>query len=431
MKYLRRQWQDSTGILLTTTLMLAGGVISTLAWVPEAQWFDGQVAIVGLLPLLWLACTSRAQSFFAVLGYFVIADRCMPDVVSSYTGWGALGGLTVALAHVLMMTGVWVMAWTSPLWNRLFRLLLVMTLTTLPPLGTFAFASPMLAAGWLFPGMGLWGVALLMMAWFLCFACAQLMVDWWKYRAVPPRNWSASWPAIAVYLLPALALVLLAVALTVDQRYQLPQPPAGWRAVSTKLGRLPPRLEDRYEPQAELIRLVDTTLSDAAVTVVMLPEEIGGVWEPRYEWLWLAASARHPGKTIVVGFDVPSGHGNEFTDRALFLRDGRVIGSAAAAIPVPIGSWRPWNSPHAPMQYWVSPSVQIDRHRAASIFCYEELLLWPWLSAHLQGGEQLALVFANHWFSDSNSLDFAQLQSSQAWARLFGWPILRSVNGPR
>ena len=416
-------------IALVATSLLAGGAISVVAWLPEAHRFDGQIAFVGLLPLLWLACASRAQSFFAVLGYFLFADRCVPEVVSSYTGWGELSGLTVALAHVLLMTGAWAMAWTSRPWSRLFRLCLIMVLTTLPPLGAIAYASPLLAAGWLFPGLGLRGVVLLMLAWCTCFSCAWLMVDRWQHRATSHRRWDASWPVIAVYLLPLLALVLLVTSVVINSLYKPPSPPVGWLAVSTQLGKFPDPLEDRYQRHVELIRLVDAELAKAEVSLVMLPEEIGGFWEPRYEWMWLAASARHPGKTIAVGFDVASGRGNEFTDQALFLRDGKIIASAAAAIPVPIGSWRPWSSPHAPMKFLDAPLVQIDGRRAVAVFCYEELLLWPWLLAHAQGSDPLALVFVNHWFSRSNALGFAQSQSSQAWARLFGWQTLRAVNG--
>ena len=426
---LQGERRGPVSIALVATSLLAGGAISAVAWLPEAHGFDGQIAFVGLLPLLWLACASRAQSFFAVLGYFLFADRCLPEVVSSYTGWGELSGLTVALVHVLLMTAIWTMAWTGHPWNRLFRLCLVMALTTLPPLGAIAYASPLLAAGWLFPGMGLLGGALLLLAWCICFSCARLMVDRWHYRATSYRRWDASWPPVAVYLLPVLALVLLVISVVVNRHYQPPSPPAGWFAVSTQLGKFPDRLEARYERHAELIRLVDATLAKAEVSLVMLPEEIGGFWEPRYEWMWLAASARHPGKTIAVGFDVASGRRNEFTDQALFLRDGRVIASAAAAIPVPIGSWRPWSSPHAPMQFLDAPLVKIDGRRAVAVFCYEELLLWPWLLAHAQGNDPLALVFVNHWFSRSNALGFAQSQSSQAWARLFGWHTLRAVNG--
>jgi apolipoprotein N-acyltransferase len=411
----------------------AGALLACAAWIPGA---DGHIALVWLLPIFWALCSSRLSAASCVGCYFFVVSRDIPLAIAQFTGVHLGYAMVPVIGHTLAMAGLWGAAWTRKLIPRVFRLGLVLLLTNIPPIAAIGFASPLLSSGWLYPGMGWMGLVLTFLTWSFAFVWIAAIRSWWVYRAQCMRrrsigHWVARWPIAVAFALPFLSGMLLVAASILNAAPAPPAPPKSWHGVQTHFGRYPSALVDQYARHNALITIVRPALNGAA-NVVVLPEEVGGVWQARIAWLWQGLTQSLPHKKLIVGFDVLDSAAL-FSNRALMLQDGRVVASVAARIPVPIGSWRPWAPMHAPMRWFENGLLYVDQTSVAVIFCYEELLLWPWFisALHMQSAQSnppVALVMVNHWFASNTSINDAQMRSSESWARLFGLSVLRVVN---
>lgn len=419
---------------------MTGVLLAALAWHPSTPLGIGALAVLWLLPIAWALCPSRGCASLFIGAYFLVVGRDIPAAIAQFTNMPFLWAVALVILHALVMCIVWGVAWSGKPIRRTVGLGVVLLLTNTPPLVAIGFASPLLAAGWLFPSTGVWGLVLTFVSWCLAFACMSAMQSWWRYRAQYQRyqrrtmwHWAARWPLAVAAGLPTMLVVLLAVAIRTNLAFPYPAPVLGWQGVSTQLARYPlESLDAQYTRQTVLLDMARTAMESA--NVVVLPEEVGGVWQARMAWLWHGLTRAQPQKTLVVGFDVLD-RPALFSNRALVLQAGKVVDSVAARIPVPIGSWRPWAQPHAPMRWFDDGLLTIQNTPVAVIFCYEELLLWPWLVSAVHAPPStppVALVMVNHWFAPTrSSIDDSQMRSSQAWARLWGWPVVRVVNkGP-
>ncbi len=106
-----------------------------------------------------------------------------------------------------------------------------------------------------------------------------------------------------------------------------------------------------------------------------------------------------------------------------------------ATMTMPISLWRPWHEKkHYPFDITQLTRVIPTAHgQAAYLICWEEMLLWP-LTVKMtlyQGQERprLLITSSNQWFTNT-STSVTQERSIAVQARLWGLPLLRSVNWP-
>jgi apolipoprotein N-acyltransferase len=184
-----------------------------------------------------------------------------------------------------------------------------------------------------------------------------------------------------------------------------------------------------------LIRAVDNSIrSSPQPDLVLLPEGVAGLREPRVGWHWseLAKTAKTQGITIAVGASVIA-HRDETGEPVHFINTLELMGSHAgelrAQASVPIGSWRPWaRSGHYPERWWTKPDQVMAKNEAVgAVLCWEELMVWPWLS-HWAEGSQVLLVASNTWFDPSGRIDFAQRRATFAMAKLLDFTFARAAN---
>jgi apolipoprotein N-acyltransferase len=387
-----------------------GAVVAASAWMPLN--LPAQLGMLWFFVLCWSAVPSRLAAFELVMAYYAVTGRDVPMVIHRFTELPPASAAIITLLYSAAIAALWALAWKRDPLQRMLGLTVVLLVTTLPPLGGFIYGSPLLAAGWLFPGTGLWGIFMLVASWITAF--------YWFHESKPKYKTTAA----TVFG----ALVLVSVVTNAQWR----APEAGFiYPVHTHLPRYPALLTEQYRRQLELTQTAMEALKQP-LPVVVMPEEIAGTWQARYAWLWEEVNQAYlkEQKTLIVGFDTkPDQYAN--TAKIFGKKPPNQI-DIYARIPAPIGGWKPWSEAHIPLRWTDTATADLQNSPVALFFCWEELLLWPWLVTALDRSEQPqnAIIMVNHWFTQGLDIGDAQARSSQAWARLFGWSHLRVVNTP-
>ncbi|BAP81946.1 conjugal transfer protein TraB (plasmid) [Bradyrhizobium diazoefficiens] len=76
---------------------------------------------------------------------------------------------------------------------------------------------------------------------------------------------------------------------------------------------------------------------------------------------------------------------------------------------------------------FANPVVESAGHRVAPLICYEQLLVWPVLQSMLHSPDVLVAI-GNDWWTAGTNMLAIQRASTEAWARLFGLPLVLSFN---
>lgn len=77
--------------------------------------------------------------------------------------------------------------------------------------------------------------------------------------------------------------------------------------------------------------------------------------------------------------------------------------------------------------FFANPSMMVAGRRAAPLICYEQLIVWPVLQSMLHKPD-LIIGVGNGWWADGTSIIAIQRASIEAWARLFGLPLVLASN---
>ncbi len=281
---------------------------------------------------------------------------------------------------------------------------------SVPPLGAVGQLSPLLLAGYWFPGAG-WAGLLAMLALLAGMTAARQTL----------RAGSL-----------ALALVL---ALVSNGVISTPQSPPWLTTTTTHLpgydGTL--SVEDFAIRQNRLMSLAQPWLRHARPgDVLVFPENAAGPWGYVGETLWapIADQARSRGVVILLGASVPTGIDQTWYNAAVLL--GVERGQVTAHQPVPLSSWRPGGRDSAVTDWGRTGYREIAGHRIALSFCYESILGWPVLWQFLsQDPPEVIVELANHhWESPDSEETRIQRKALMGIGRLFGVPVLFADNRP-
>ena len=371
------------------------------------------------------ACAIAAVYYAAALWPLIPGARNFfgPDV-SALVAIGLWGSASLLLALP------WLLMWSPRHREAIWRAPVAIVLTVFPPLGIIGWASPLTAAGILFPGTGWWGV----------FFCAASM------------GALAVWPART-------AAVMTALSFALNVSFHSPRPPLEWEAVNTAFGGVAHGNTDPIAEYADAQWIQQKALTTGA-KVLIFPETIVPTWTPATDTFWQQTldRLRTSGKTILVGTRVPipshdaeparydfsadlaalggqrlptsrTGHRTEAGfpyDNALVVR-GAETGSFQQRVPVPIGMWNPLKPMSARLNLNSPGVIVVHGQRAAILVCYEQLITWPVLISMAQRPTVLVAVANDYWVADTPIPSF-QLAAVRAWARLFRLPYFSAVN---
>jgi apolipoprotein N-acyltransferase len=304
-----------------------------------------------------------------------------------------------------------------------------------PPLGIIGWASPVTAAGLLFPGTGWIGLT------------ATVVL------------------ASAVAVMPRSALLVSVPFMLVANAFYSPDPspPPGWTGVDTNLGHSRNR-----NPLAAYTRMqsVQAVVQASNANVLILPESIVEGWTEATDLFWEETTdlLRGSGRTVLVGattlvdrFSETAHRSIDFSADVAALRstgdERESLGNLGAApitaparpyrntimvrgdqfgtfdqrVPVPIGMWKPLTDSGVPLNLLGSGTVQLAGKRAAVLICYEQLIVWPALTA-LMDEPDLLIAIANVAWVRGTPVPNCQAAVVRCWARLFRLPIVSATN---
>jgi hypothetical protein len=393
------------------------------------------IASAIFMPAFALAQSTRRTSYGAALSYYGAA--LWPIIPGAKNFFGpdvsVLAALTLWLFAAAILAVVWPLVWSANRRQAIWRSPVGLLLTVIPPLGIIGFASPLTAAGFLFPHT----------AWCGLLACALL------------TGALAAWPRRAVIATTCFALA--ANALHFDD----PQPLPGWRGVNTNFGAI---AHERVHPVTEYqaAQWIQQYALSASAKVIVFPETVVSTWTEATEAFWQETlhRLRASGKTILVGARIPisSRHRvkvpHDFAAELAALRgrrsspfprqpfqkpntvfsyDNAVIvrgadtATAVQRIPVPIGMWNPFQAHGARINLFARTVTPIAGERAAVLVCYEQLLTWPLLSSFVHNPTIFVAVANDHWAAGTPIPAF-QTAAVRAWSRLFGTPFVTATN---
>jgi apolipoprotein N-acyltransferase len=391
-----------------------GSILAGLAWVPLGlSW---QLAILWFVVMAWMLAPSRKAAFTLLFFYYLVTSRDGGEMIHRFAEMNYLITWGIVITYAASIALLWMIAWQRRGFLRFIGLIVILIVTSIPPLGGLIYGSPLLSAGWLFPSMGFWGITLLIISWGSAYAFIVF------------TNSTTKLIASTVFTCLTLASVLMNI------NYQAPESKPIY-ALNTKLPGYPYTVKDQFERHLKLGKMALEALHKTDSSIVVMPEGIGGLWLPDIAWLWEDVSQiyKRKNKTLIVGFTTKP---DQYANTAkIYGFNPEKAEDVFAKAPAPLGSWRPWANIHEPAR-WASPTTRTANGSILTfIFCWEELVPWPWLSAasaHSKAGSKptTLVIMANHWFAKDLDIGDAQARSTQAWSRLFGWPFQRVVNEP-
>ena len=395
------------------------------------------IAVSVVMPAIVMRQSRRRAAY--KIGTVYYAAALWPLIPGARNFFGpdvsALVAIGLWVSASLLLALPWLLVWSPRRTAAIWRAPVGIVLTVCPPLGIIGWASPLTAAGILFPGTGWWGV-------FFCAVSIGALAVW------PART----------------AAVLTALSFALNVSFHSPRPPFEWAAVNTTFGGVAHGNTDPIAEYADAHWIQEKALTTGA-KVLIFPETVVPTWTPATDTFWQQTldRLRASGKTILVGTRIPTpspdavparydfsadlaalggehrpmfittgsraGHRAEagfLYDNALIVR-GAETGAFQQRIPVPIGMWNPLKATTA--RFHLNGSGVIDLHgqRAAVLICYEQLLTWPVLVSMVQRPTVLVAVANDYWVAGTPIPAF-QLAAVRAWARLFRLPYFSAVN---
>jgi len=377
-------------------------IISAIAW-------SGHIVTIPLsllAPLFLYYAQSRLHSYATLFCYYIGAS--WPLIPGARTFFGARGsiieGILICLIASALLAIPAALVFTKKRTVRPFAITAMFLLTALPPLGIIGWASPFLSAGVLFPGTAWCGLILTL----------------------------AIIPMLARSPLTTAALAAT-LALAANASFKPPAPPPSWQAINTEFGGAGQGDPD-FLAEFRAHSQIQETLRKSSARLLLFPEHIVTQWNEATEAFWHESleglAGRH--KTLIIGAGLPRSGAPCFPGGNRYYNALIVKGQDSQAIyyqriPVPIAMWKPLRDDGVPLSLFGPGTILVQNQRAAVLICYEELLVWPFLTSAFEH-PTILITAANDYWAKGTPIPKIQSASASSLARLFGLPMLSAVN---
>lgn len=405
--WVHRGWSE-----LLARCLAAGG----LGWIWEyGHW--GPLLSLFLIPLVVLGKRKR-ERYTVALAYYLAGSHGIPAAATVFFGPGHLGeGIFLWLASSALLALGWAFA------DRPWRVLAVLVLDAVPPLGFFDWLSPLASAGVLFPGWGWLGfIAFLVTTWLVAQAAWEARQDD-RHPGQEARGWS----------LDAL-IIASGIAFAANTAYHPMPVPSGWVGVNSNGGKISTSVVYNEARVARWLVHTQETAGKAQSKVVLTPEGMVEWWPGTAQEV---ENAVPQGQTWLVGVSDPAGP-SLMTDAIMAVQHGKARRVFVSAFPVPVSMWHPWFRGHGYgtsdgvgfQAGWWEPARKIDGVRAWASICYDQLLPWVWLEGVMQS-PQVVLSTRNEWWAKGSGIPQIQRATAWAWTRLMGAGQVMAQNDSR
>jgi len=371
-------------------------MVGLLGWSGEPRLLPAAM----LFPWLWSLAPTRMAAALVAVGYFLAASRGLPQGVANFYGSGFAAGIGLWIAASSLFVVTHTLAWNArPGKGRVICYAIAAIVLSVPPIGIVGWAHPITAAGILFPGWKWLGLAA---------AAIGLLVLTTRFRPIAILTLGGLWIWSAAH-------------------WTAPSLPQGWIGVDTKFG----GSNGAYAGYQQHFETIGRVWEEArgGASVIVLPESALGVWTPTIERLW-TRTLEELDVTVYGGAVMVdrTGYDNVMLD----FTGQRAVVRYRERMPVPVSMWQPWLSlmgapAGARADVFANPVVSVRGVRAATLICYEQLLVWPALQSAL-GSPDVLVAPANGWWTAGTNIVTIQIAATTAWARLFDLPLVMAVN---
>ncbi len=362
-----------------------------------AAW-SGPIVLIPFSLALPLLCHWPGKPidwrYRAYVAFAYYAAALWPVTAAGVQLYG-IAAIPFLLVVTVIVSGLLATAWGLP------STVLPIILTAVPPIGIFGVANPLTAAGILFPRA----------AWIGLFATLLL-------------------PCALIRFSRVAASATVLISFTLNFLYHPAPPPAGWQGIDTTLG----DIRDKKDRAAEFraAQSIQETALNSRSRVLVFPElavtrwteATGAFWRPTLEQLGIE------GRTVLIGAGIPM-RGTRDYQNALIA-----VPSAASHetqyLPQRISlPWVMWNplalKDRVSLRPWGTGILEVAGERAAVLICYEQLIPWPVLTA-LAERPTVVVAVSNAVWTRRTPIPAVQSASVASWSRLFGLPVVSSVN---
>lgn len=406
----------------------------------------GIVAAAGM-PFVCLMPGTRKVAFQCTFAYYLASLWPLVPGLEHYIRQSSslFGPPALWMFTAILLSVPWTIAWTSNRLHYLWRAPLALLATIVPPLGIIGLSSPVMGAGYLFPGT----------AWTGLVAVALLPGILLSTQALSLRR-------RCVVLGAAIGFC---IGFTIEARIfrrDYIEPPRGWIAVNTNFGDLSQPFNDYVAAQ-----FIQQEAARTSARVVIFPESVVPRWSEATEAFWRQSldGCRRRGQILAIGAGQPARVGIPINNReklnnlrsydfsaainALNNIDTQssripiklspepidntllVVGAESAAfyqrVPVPIGMWQPFSNASVPLRLGAPGILTIDGQRAAVLICYEQLLTFPILASMLHRPTVIVGISNTFWVGGT-TIPRYQATALRGWAKLFRLPYFLAVN---
>ena len=386
----------------SASLPLLAGITSAVAW-------SGHLATIPLAllaPVLMYKAQSRSHAYALLFCYYVGASwPLIPGASAFFGGRGSVvDGILLCFGTATLLAIPAAILFTRNRTNLPYAIAVMFILTAIPPLGIIGWGSPFLSAGVLFPGTAWLGLIFIL-------ALIPLLGHF--------RLWTA-----------ALVAILAVVA---NSLYDAPALPAGWKAVNTQFGGAGQGDPD-FLSEFNAHEQMQETIRQSNARLLLFPEHVVTQWNEATEAFWHEslqnAANRHA--MVLIGAGLPRTGAKRLTNvnryyNALIVKGQETRTIYYQRIPVPLTMWKPLADDGVPLNIFGPGTIPVQNQRAAVLICYEEFLVWPFLSSAFERPTILITV-ANDYWAKRTPIPKIQDASAASWARLFGLPMLSAVN---
>lgn len=267
-----------------------------------------------------------------------------------------------------------------------------LALSALPPIGLIGWASPLVSAGVLFPGLGFAGLLL-----------------------------TASIPSLLALNSPRrLSAVLSLAGLSAVTNLTAPsmRSPADWVAFNISAAAAE-GFASSHAVWSAVARFPSGTF--------VFPEGTIELWNAATDAYWDDFSLRLKSKkkTVLLGTTITG-------DRGRSLNVVKAVGEGEPTVfpqrvPVPLAMWNLASRTSGfDARIFGEPTFRLNRTVVAPLICYEQLLVWTQLTAAMASPEILLALSSQRWTSGT-PIAAIQTASMQSWSRLFSTPVVQSI----
>jgi apolipoprotein N-acyltransferase len=136
------------------------------------------------------------------------------------------------------------------------------------------------------------------------------------------------------------------------------------------------------------------------------------------------------GTIFIAGAEIPGDGGMKYDNAMVSCEGKRKHQVARQRFPVPFSMYRPFSGTGANAYLSSRGEVSmmnIKGKKPGFLVCYEQFLVWPFLTL-LSQTPDVIVAPSNLWWCKDTSLPGIQAATVRLWAALFGAPVVASVN---